>query len=308
MRMKGMHKLVVKEETTILGLLAACGYSKTKVKQLLHHRAIAAGRQVLSRPDHLLRAGEEVEIQSAQDMAAVTQKCPGLEILFEDESIIVIDKPAGLLTIASETEKKKTAYYKLTAYLKEREGPLRERVFIVHRLDQGTSGLLVFAKDEAAKRTLQENWPAVEKRYIAVVEGVPREKAGRISNHLIESKALRVYAVSAEHEDGRQAITNYQVVKENEAFAMVEVTLETGRKNQIRVHLADLGHPVAGDRKYGAQTDPCGRMALHASYLAFAHPLGGQRLEFRVKTPAKFERIFTAAKGAGPDKRGGRVK
>lgn len=291
-----MHKLVVKEKTTIMGLLAGCGYTKTKVKQLLHHRAISVGGLVLSRPDHELTAGEEVGIKSAQEMSAAEQECPGLEILFEDEALVVIDKPAGLLTIASETEKTKTAYYKLTAFMKERSGSSKERIFIVHRLDQGTSGLLVFAKSEETKRILQENWPTVEKKYVALVEGVPKEKEGTIRSYLFESKALRVYTVGANHAEGKLAVTHYAVSKANEAYALLEVTLETGRKNQIRVHLADLGHPVAGDKKYGAKSNPCGRMALHASYLSFAHPESGQRLEFRVKTPYKFTKVFSPAK------------
>jgi 23S rRNA pseudouridine1911/1915/1917 synthase len=286
-----MHKITAKEETTLLALLARAGYSRTRVKQVLKHRGISVGGVPVSRPDHPLRPGDVVSIRSDKEMGDGTLQCPGLVVVYEDEEIIVIDKPAGLLTIASATEKVKTAYYRLTNCLKERSGG-RERIFIVHRLDQGTSGLLVFARNESVKRALQDGWAAAEKRYRVIVEGVPQEKKGRIAGYLRESKALRVYSVPEGSEEAKYAETGYEVVKEGNGCALLDVTLITGRKNQIRVHMADMGHPVVGDKKYGAKTDPLGRLGLHAGYLAFPHPVSGRRLEFTSPLPAKFHALF----------------
>jgi 23S rRNA pseudouridine1911/1915/1917 synthase len=156
--------------------------------------------------------------------------------------------------------------------------------------------LLVFAKSDAAKRTLQEQWPEVDKHYVAVVEGVPSKPRGIISSCLRESKALRVHTVRGKGE-GKLSVTHYAVREAGPEYALLDITLTTGRKNQIRVHLADLGHPVAGDKKYGAKTDPIGRMALHAASLAFPHPLTGERLEFTAAVPGRFQTLFP--KGAG---------
>lgn len=286
-----MQKIVAKEKTTLLTLLTGAGYSRTKVKQLIKYRALAVNDLAVTRPDHALLPGDAVTLKAEQDASAKTVQCPGLEIVFEDEDIIVIDKPAGLLTIASATEKVKTAFYKLTAYLKERSGG-KDRLFIVHRLDQGTSGLLVFAKNETVKRTLQGRWEEANKKYRVVVEGVPRQKSGKVSSYLRETKALRVYSVDSDNGEGKYAETGYEMVKASDKYALLEITLFTGRKNQIRVHMADLGHPVAGDKKYGAKTDPLKRLCLHACFLAFPHPTTDKLLEFTSQMPARFEALF----------------
>jgi 23S rRNA pseudouridine1911/1915/1917 synthase len=295
-----MRNILSKNGSDLLSLLTDAGYSKTKAKQLVKHGAVVIGDKEATRADQLLLAGELVSIRSEQEMRAQAKDCPGLTILYEDEDIIVIDKPAGLLTIASENEKRKTAFYLLSSYLKERAQSAEERIFIVHRLDQGTSGLLVFAKNEQAKKILQDQWELAEKRYSAVVEGIPEEKEGQIVSMLSESKALRVYSVRDTSEEGKEAKTNYKVVKESEAYALLDITLLTGRKNQIRVHMADLGHPIAGDRKYGATTNPLRRMGLHAYFLSFNHPtIPEKRMEFEIKIPGKFHILFSKKKGAG---------
>jgi 23S rRNA pseudouridine1911/1915/1917 synthase len=292
-----MRKLAVKEKISLAALLAASGYTKTKAKQLLKYRAISVGNVVATRHEQALLPGDVVLVRSEKEMGEAVRSCPGLTILHEDESVIVVEKAAGLLTIATEKEKNRTAYYRLTAWLKERSGSARERIFIVHRLDRDTSGLLVFARNEAAKRALQGNWPDTDKRYAAIVEGVPTEKSGRIASKLRETKFLRVYSVSDGDEEGRPSVTNYQVVRAAGNYALLDITLETGRKNQIRVHLADIGHPVAGDKKYGARTNPVGRLALHAYFLAFAHPVTGKRLEFRIPLPPRFKALFPEPTG-----------
>jgi 23S rRNA pseudouridine1911/1915/1917 synthase len=293
-----MRNILTKNESDLLSLLTEAGYSKTKAKQLVKHGAVLIGDKEATRADQLLLQGELVCIRSEQEMREQAKSCPGLTIIYEDEDIIVIDKPAGLLTIATENEKRKTAFYLLSSYLKERAQSTQERLFIVHRLDQGTSGLLVFAKNEAAKQILQEQWSLADKRYSAVVEGVPRDKEGQIVSTLAESKALRVYSVRDQSGEGKEARTNYRVVKESDSYALLDISLLTGRKNQIRVHMADLGHPIAGDRKYGAKTNPLRRMALHACFLSFDHPtIPGKRMEFETRIPGKFHILFSKKKG-----------
>jgi len=292
-----MKKILTRNESDLLTLLTDSGYSKTKAKQLVKHGAVAIGDKEATRVDQLVLAGELVCVRSEQEMREQAKTCPGLSIIFEDEAIIVIDKPAGLLTIATEKEKRKTAYYLLSTYLKERSKSTKSRIFIVHRLDQGTSGLLVFAKNEMVKQILQDNWEHADKRYTAIVEGIPREKEGQIASTLSESKALRVYSVRGTSEEGKEARTNYKVIKESDAYAWLDITLLTGRKNQIRVHMADHGYPIAGDKKYGAKTNPLRRMALHAYYLSFNHPtIPEKRMEFELPTPGKFYMLFSKKK------------
>ncbi len=284
-----MRNLLTKNASELLTVLTDAGYSKTKAKQLVKYGAVTIDDQVATRPDQPLLPGLEVCVRTEQEMREQAKECPGLTIVYEDEDIIVIDKPAGLLTIATENEKRKTAFYLLSNYLKERSDSTTERIFIVHRLDQGTSGLLVFAKNEAAKQILQDQWEQADKRYSAVVEGVPSKKEGQIVSMLSESKALRVYTVRDQSEEGKEARTNYKVVQASDAYALLDITLLTGRKNQIRVHMADLGHPISGDKKYGAKANPLRRMALHAYYLSFPHPtIPGKRMEFEIKIPGKF--------------------
>lgn len=286
-----MRKLITKNEVNLLEFLADAGYSRTKAKQLLKYRAILVGSVSVTRHDHRLSPGDVVSIKSSKETSKEIKFCPGLTIVHADEAIIVIDKPAGLLTIATEKEKIKTAYYRLNRCLREWYGS-EERIFIVHRLDRDTSGLLVFARTEIVKRALQDNWKEVDKKYAAIVEGVPKEKSRRITGRLYESKSMRTYAVDDSNKKGRLSVTNYELLKSAGRYALLEITLETGRKNQIRVHLADIGHPVAGDKKYGASTDPFGRLALHANYLAFVHPVTGERMEFQARMPTKFNMLF----------------
>jgi len=289
-----MKKIPIPSDMELLSLLIDSGYTKTKAKQLIKHGAVVIGAKAAKRPDQLAPSGETVCIYSEQEMRERAGTCPGLTIVYEDEAIIVIDKPAGLLTIATEKEKRKTAFYLLSSYLKEREKSQQARIFIVHRLDQGTSGLLVFAKNEAVKQILQDQWEQADKQYAAIIEGVPPKKEGRITSMLAESKAMRVYSVRGNTEQGKEATTSYTVKKAGDDYTLLDITLLTGRKNQIRVHMADLGHPIAGDKKYGAKTNPLGRLALHAYKLSFNHPvIPDKRMEFEIKIPGKFYMLFS---------------
>jgi len=214
-----------------------------------------------------------------------------LPILFEDNDIIVIDKPAGLLTIATAKEKSQTAYFLLTDYVRNGLVRSRARVFIVHRLDRETSGVLLFAKTYESKMKLQEGWPTTEKHYLAIVHGRPAKKADTITSYLAENKAHRVYS-TGNSRTGRLASTAYRVLKEAKGMTLLDVHLLTGRKNQIRVHLADIGHPVVGDKKYGDAKGPHARLALHARSILFVHPVNGQRMTLVAPTPLLFSKIM----------------
>jgi len=273
----------------LVDYLMNMGYTRTKIKQLLKYGAIKVNGAAVKRHDRVLLAEDIVSVNRGNKETVVLPPL-GIKVVYEDDAVIVIEKPAGLLTIASDKEKTKTAYYQLNEFLKQRDPKARERIFIVHRLDRDTSGLIVFAKSEAVKRKLQGSWREVEKRYYAVVDGVPGKKAGEIKSYLKETKSLKVH--SNEHSsEAKLSMTKYRVIKQGQGYALLDILLETGRKNQIRVHLADIGHPVAGDRKYGA-TDPFRRLGLHAYLLSFNHPVTGEPLSFKSKMPDRFD-IFT---------------
>ena len=215
----------------------------------------------------------------------------GLEILYEDRDILVVDKPAGLLTVGTETNKFKTAYYVLTDYARKGCLKSRNRIFIVHRLDQWTSGVLIFAKSEEVKSHLQVQWKETEKKYVAVVHGHLAPKEGVITSYLAENKAFVVYSTT-DVSKGKLAQTAYKVLKETKQFSLLEITLLTGRKNQIRVHLADKGHPVVGDRKYGKTEDGYKRLALHSKTISFKHPTTGEQMTFETRLPSYFNRLM----------------
>jgi 23S rRNA pseudouridine1911/1915/1917 synthase len=213
-----------------------------------------------------------------------------IRILFEDESITVVDKPAGLLTIATETERDKTVYAALRRRANQKKPT--ERIFIVHRLDREASGLLVFAKTIEAKERLQDQFKnhSAGRRYCAVVEGRIEENDFSIRSYLAENAAHRVYSTK-KRGLGKLAITHVRVVRQNAKSTLLAVRLETGRKHQIRVHLAEKGHPIAGDKIYGTGFNPIRRLALHGEYLGFIHPRTGKRLQFESRYPKSFDAI-----------------
>jgi tRNA pseudouridine32 synthase/23S rRNA pseudouridine746 synthase/23S rRNA pseudouridine1911/1915/1917 synthase len=202
-----------------------------------------------------------------------------------------VDKPEGLLTVATEHEKTRTTHSILTEYIRRGCGRCRKRLFVVHRLDRDTSGVLIFAKSEEAMERLKGRWRENEKKYLAIVHGVMEEKSGTIKSYLAEDQGYNVYSTT-DMAKGRLSETVYTVVKEQKGFSLLELTLITGRKNQIRVHLADIGHPIAGDTKYGNGDDRLPRMALHARSISFAHPFTGKRLSFESEIPELFSRLF----------------
>lgn len=214
----------------------------------------------------------------------------GLTILYEDHDIIVIDKIDGLLTMGTEREKQKTAYYLLTNYVKKGNERSKSRLFIVHRLDRDTSGILIFAKNENTKRYLQENWKEFSKKYFTVVYGKLENKEGEITSYLKENKAFRVYSVK-NSEEGKLAKTGYKVIRESRKYSLLEINLFTGRKNQIRVHMADMGHPVAGDKVYGNADKGIKRLALHSTSLTIIHPVSKEEMTFKTEIPDYFKTL-----------------
>lgn len=217
----------------------------------------------------------------------------GLEILHEDRDIIVVNKAAGLLTIGTGRDGGRTAHAALDDYVRKGNPKSRERIFVVHRLDRDTSGALVFARSEEAKRALQDNWKEAEKTYLAFVEGHPDPVEDTISSHLVESKSRRVYATRNAGE-GKLSHTKYKVLKIVGQRALLEVGLLTGRKNQIRVHLADKGWPIVGDSKYGRKIAGNKRLALHSYRLSFDHPYSGVRQCYEAPVPETFHQMAAA--------------
>ena len=214
----------------------------------------------------------------------------GLRILHEDRDILVIDKPPGLLTIATDKEKSRTAYSFLTDYVRKGSTTSQKRIFIVHRLDRETSGILIFAKTIEAKISLQSQWDTTQKKYLAVVHGICKKKSDTITTYLAETKAHDVYSTS-DRVNGMLSHTAYRVLKQSKSCALLEVDLLTGRKHQIRVHLAGIGHPIVGDRKYGKGTKGQNRMALHAYSICFKHPFNGRMLTFETRVPPLFHTL-----------------
>jgi len=214
----------------------------------------------------------------------------GISILYEDHSILVVDKISGLLTVSTAKVREKTAYYLLNDYVKKGNHKSRNRVFIVHRLDRDTSGVIIFAKSIHAKRFLQDEWPGFEKIYYAVVHGSLPEKEGIITSYLAENSAHKMYSVN-NPEKGKLARTGFKVIKESRKFSLLEIDLLTGRKNQIRVHFAEKGFPVVGDKKYGEKAKGSKGLTLHSASLSIVHPDTKEKMTFETPIPAYFKSL-----------------
>jgi tRNA pseudouridine32 synthase / 23S rRNA pseudouridine746 synthase len=214
----------------------------------------------------------------------------GLTILHEDRDIIVVEKPCGLLSIGTDRDKSRTVHTILNEYVRKGNPRSRNRVYIVHRLDRETSGILILAKSEQAKIFLQGHWQETDKRYLTVVHGSLTQKEGTISSYLTENSAFTVYS-TPDPAAGKLSHTEYRVLKETRGLSLLEIHLLTGRKHQIRVHLSEKGHPVVGDRKYGRGNDTHVNLALHARSISFTHPVSGRRLTFETAIPELFTRL-----------------
>ena len=295
-----MNRFKVTQKTELLSYLLSHleGYKRNTIKELLKFRAVLVNGRPVTQFNHSLVSGDTVEIKKAKKTSL---KADLFEPVYEDKDIIVIEKPAGWLTIATDKVRERTLYYQLNEYLKHSSPSRHQQLFIVHRLDKEVSGLLVFAKTPEAKAYLQSHWRDASKHYCALVHGKPKESQGEIGSYLSESKFLKVYS-GPKTPESRFALTKYRTIKTTGEFSLLEVVLDTGRKHQIRVHLSDLGHPIVGDDKYGStakmpkrSADDPRSIALHAFYLKLPHPATGKMMEFKSPMPKSFS-IFLRAR------------
>lgn len=252
-------------------------FGSGKIKSLLEHRAVTVKGAVCTAFDHPLAAGDPVEICLERHTGIP------LDIIYEDGFLMAVDKPAGLLTVATDSEKELTAYRIL-------KDSLKRDLFVVHRLDRETSGVLLFAKSREIRDNLQDNWQSAvsSRNYTAICEGIFEKKSGRIESSLAQNGSFIVRSVRS---GGKNAVTEYSVGGESKGYSLVSVSILTGRKNQIRVHMSEQGHPIAGDKKYGAKTDPIRRLALHAGELEFRHPVTGETVRIVSRCPFSLKNI-----------------
>jgi 23S rRNA pseudouridine1911/1915/1917 synthase len=258
--------------------------SRTTLRQLLQHGRVRVNGEVEKDAKREIAEDEEVDVsQKAVNIALPAT----LGLLYEDNDLLVVLKSAGLLTVATERERATTAQAHLNVYLKQKgEG----RVQVVHRLDRETSGVLVFAKNLETRDRLKDKFAAhdVDRVYVAIVEGYVDPIRGTIESHLRERRDLKMVSADESHPEAKRAVTHYRTIARAHDCSVLEITLETGRKNQIRVHLSEKGHPVVGDTMYGAKTNPLGRLGLHAKLLGFVHPTTGKKLSFTAALPKAF--------------------
>ena len=295
-RAHGDRRLTVTHDAPLLAwLLDTLHEKRSAVKNLLKFGAVRVNGAAIRQFDHPLVAGDEVAIgQLGAAMAQGQLEQAWIRQVYEDDALVVVDKPAGLLTVATNVENLDTLYVRLNAYLRARNPAHPDQALVTHRLDRETSGLVLFAKSESIKRQLQAAWPTVEKVYQAIVRGRPDPGQGTVSSYLVEdSLSLKVAASNDPSEHARLATTHYRVLETCGRFSLVEVRLETGRKHQIRVHLASLKCPVVGDRRYGKASRVCDRLALHATRLRLLHPLTGQPLDLHSPLPRPLGKLIT---------------
>ena len=289
---------VPRNEPLLAYLIGSLGLKRRTSKNLLKFGAVAVNGTTIRRFDHPLAVGDEVLVSDAQTTAAASRlEHARIHVVYEDEALIAVEKPSGLLTVATSDDKTDTLFYRLNEYFRSVCPANWDRARVVHRLDRETSGIVLFAKSTQVQSLLQAAWPEVVKTYLAVVEGRPQRKRGTITSYLTETTALQVYSNDHQTVGSRLAITHYRLLQSRGDLSLLEVRLETGRKHQIRVHLAGLGCPVAGDRRYRAKSNPCERLALHANSLALAHPLAGKRLDFNSPLPSALHKLFPTWKG-----------
>ena len=280
----------VEQESLLLDFLFTVfpDRSKTTVKSFLSHRQVAVNNIATTRFDAPLQPGDEVSVNFTRGYREFHH--PRLRIVYEDDYLIVVEKGYGLLSMSTERIKDKTAYHILSDYVRQENRDAR--IFILHRLDRDTSGLMMFAKSQQIQEVMQRSWNemVLDRRYVAVVEGELPDEKGEVKSYLKENSVFRVYSTD-DKERGQYAVTRYEMLESNGRYSLVELQLLTGRKNQIRVHMQDLGHPIAGDRKYGASGNPLGRLALHAALLRFVHPVTRRDMLFESPLPPGFRQI-----------------
>lgn len=277
----------VVEDTTLLQFLIVSmpQRKRTNIKEYLKHNQVAVNEVPISQFDTELHQGDIVKVNLTREFRVFYHR--RLKLVYEDDDIIVVNKGYGLLSMGTDKIKDGTAYSIIRDYVKWKDP--RNKIFIVHRLDRDTSGLMMFAKSEEAKDAMQHNWNnmVLNRKYLAVVEGHVSQENGIIKSYLAETSQYEVYSTQDETQ-GQLALTRYKTLSRGNGYSLLEVELDTGRKNQIRVHMKDLGHPIIGDRKYGAKTSPIHRLALHAQTLRFVHPITRKEMNFTTPIPSSF--------------------
>jgi 23S rRNA pseudouridine1911/1915/1917 synthase len=286
------HEFTVNEENKLLDflLISLTNLSRNKIKSLLVHGNILVDGSIITKYDYPLKVNQLVQVSKELNPNYGLDK-KLLDIIYEDDEIIVINKPEGLLSISTEDENEKTAYHLLSEYVKIRNK--NNRVFVVHRLDKDTSGVFMIAKSVTVQKMLQDKWNDIvtKRSYIAIVEGTFKERIGTYESYLKETSTYMVYSSKVKGE-GKKAITHYKVIDDNNKYSMLEVMIDSGRKNQIRVHMSENGHPLIGDKKSGAKSDPIKRLGLHAHVLEFTHPKTNKIMHFEAKIPSSFTNLF----------------
>ena len=285
-------KLQVIEDSVLMDFLLSKmgGMSRTSIKSLLAHRQIMVNGKISTKFNLALKPNDSVIVTSGRGNVELHH--PKLKIIFEDSHLIVVEKKEGLLTVSTGNSDETTAFSILKTHVKK-SAP-SNRIFVVHRLDRETSGVIMFAKTKEVQLILQENWHRIITRrvYVALVEGSVAKEQDTIATWLTENeKSLKIHSSMIDN-GGQEAITHYKRIKSNDKFSLLEIELETGRKNQIRVHMQGIGHPIVGDKKYGSTTSALSRLGLHARILAFYHPITTEVVSFETPVPRSFLTIF----------------
>ena len=278
-----MKEFIVNEECELYTYLRnnINNKSKNNIKSLLKNSFISVNNKTITKHNYLLKVNDIVSINKK------TNKEDNLKIIYEDSNIIVVDKSTKILSISNKNEKEETLYRKVSDYLKKSN----DKVFVIHRLDYDTSGIIMFAKNQKVQKLYQDNWNNLAKtrEYTAIVEGITDEK-GHIESYLKQTKTLFVY--SSKNKDGYFSITDYERIEHNNKYSLLKIHISTGRRNQIRCHMNDINHPIAGDTRYNAKTNPINRLCLHANYLKITNPITNEIMEFRSEIPNEFYNIL----------------
>ena len=273
-------------------LKVMAGISRTKVKAMLSGQSVMVDNVIQTHFDYALKPGMQVQISREKNRHEFHH--PLLKILYEDAYIIVVEKKEGLLSVATERQKERTAQHILMDYVKRKNRA--NRIYVIHRLDRETSGIMMYAKDVQTQHTFRDDWHSIvtDRRYVAVVKGDMEEDSGTIRTWLTDRT---LYVSSSPVDDGgKYAVTHYRTIKRANGYSLLEFRLETGRKNQIRAHALSVGHPVVGDLRYGCEENPIGRLALHAFKLCFTHPVTKEQMEFETPYPQAFKNLVLKVK------------
>lgn len=292
-RDKALQEIKVEKPSRLLEFLIEKGVRKSRnaVKSLLAHKQIKVNGKLVTQFDFELNVKDKVSVMKF-DQSRKEKRLKGLKIIFEDDHLIVIDKEAGFLSVATDKEKTRTVYNSLNEYLRKKDK--KARVYVLHRLDREVSGLMVFAKDMELQDIFQKNWDnlVLNYSYTAVVEGQPNPKNGTVTSWLMENKNY-VMMSSPTDNGGLKSVTRYKTLKAKGGYSLLDFDLETRRKNQIRVHMQQIGHPIVGDKKYGASNNPIKRIALHAGSLVLKHPRTAELLEFKTTVPKTMQMLVS---------------